>query len=43
MPQIHSPYIFYGAATLLVSYLLYTIFRKRKGERPDAEDREPML
>ena len=43
MPKIHSPFIFYGAAALLVSYLLYTIFRRRKGERPGSEDREPML
>ncbi len=41
--QIHSPYVFYGAATLLVAYLLYMIVRGRKGERSGSDDREPML
>lgn len=43
MPKIHSPYIFYTAAALLVAYVLYMIIRRRKGERPGSEDREPTL
>lgn len=32
--MIKSPYVFYGASGLLVAYVLYMVFRKRKGERP---------
>ena len=41
--QITDPLVFYGVAALFVSYLLYMMIRKRKGERPGHEDREPEL
>ena len=41
--KIRSPIIFLGLSGLLVAYLLYTIFRKRKGLRPGFENREPEL
>ncbi|MDB5352113.1 MAG: hypothetical protein JWN86_3360 [Planctomycetota bacterium] len=40
---IHSAWIFYPAAGLFVAYLLYTMIRKRKGERPGEHAREPEL
>ena len=46
MPSLHeikNPAIFFGAAALLVAYVLYTMIRKRKGLRPGHEDREPEL
>lgn len=43
MSQIHDPWIFYGVAAVLVAYLLYTMIRRRKGERPGVVDREPEL
>jgi hypothetical protein len=36
-------YIFVGVSALLVSYILYTMIRKRKGERPGFKDRESEL
>jgi hypothetical protein len=33
--------VFLGISALLVAYLLYTMIRKRKGERPGEGDREP--
>jgi hypothetical protein len=41
--QITNPWIFFGAATVFVAYLLSMMFRTRKGERPGHEDREPEL
>ena len=35
--------VFLGISALLVAYLLYTMIRKRKGERPGEGDREPIL
>jgi hypothetical protein len=43
VPEIHDPVIFFALAAMLVSYLLYTMIRKRKGERPGFENREPEL
>jgi hypothetical protein len=41
--DINNPWLFFGAAAALVAYLLYTMIRKRKGERPGHQDREPLL
>jgi phosphate/sulfate permease len=40
---IHSGWVFYPLAGLFVAYLLYTIIRKRRGERPGHQVREPEL
>ena len=42
-PQITSPLIFFGVAGLVVSYVLYTMIRRRKGDRPDSREREAEL
>jgi hypothetical protein len=41
--DIKNPYLFLGPCAILIGYLLYTMFRKRKGERPGQEGREPVL
>ena len=41
--QVKDPVWFYGAAALVVGYLLYMMVRKRKGERPGTTVREPEL
>ena len=40
---VKNPWVFYALACVIVSYLLYTIIRRRKGERPGLVDREPEL
>ena len=40
---VENPWIFFGAAAVLMAYLLYTTIRRRKGERPGIPDREPEL
>jgi hypothetical protein len=40
---VTDPFVFYGIAAVVVSYLLYMMIRRRKGERPGFEDREPEL
>jgi hypothetical protein len=40
---IKNLYVFIGVSALLVSYLLYMMIRKRKGERPGFQDREADL
>ncbi len=40
---ITSPWVFFGAGGALVAYLLYTMVRRRKGERVGVADREPEL
>lgn len=40
---IKNLYVFIGVSAVLVSYLLYMMIRKRKGERPGSEDREAEL
>jgi hypothetical protein len=40
---ITNPWVFYGGAGALVAYLLYTMVRKRKGERVGEHRREPDL
>ena len=40
---ITNPILFYGLGGLLVAYVLYMMIRKRKGERPGQEGREPEL
>jgi hypothetical protein len=41
--SITNPWIFYGAGAALVAYLLYTMVRRRKGERAGVRRREPEL
>ena len=41
--RIENLYVFIGISALLISYILYTMIRRRKGERPGFEDREPDL
>jgi hypothetical protein len=43
LPDITSPVVFLSICGLLVAYLLYMMIRKRKGERPGQEHREPEL
>jgi hypothetical protein len=40
---ITDPWVFYGIGGALVAYLLYTMVRRRKGERAGDRDREPDL
>jgi hypothetical protein len=40
---ITNPYLFYGLGSLLLGYVLYVMIRRRKGERPGEEGREPEL
>ena len=40
---IKNLYVFIGVSVVLVSYLLYMMIRRRKGERPGFEDREAEL
>ena len=40
---ITNIYVFFGISGLLFAYLLYTMIRKRKGERPGFEDRDSVL
>jgi hypothetical protein len=40
---IKNLYVFIGVSALLVSYILYTMIRRRKGERPGFEERENEL
>jgi hypothetical protein len=37
---VKSPWIFYGVGGALVVYLLYMMFRRRKGERGATSERE---
>jgi hypothetical protein len=41
--MVKNPWIFFGAASVVVACLLYMMIRKRKGERPGYPDREPEL
>jgi hypothetical protein len=43
LPDITSPVVFLALGALLVAYLLYTMIRRRKGERPGFQNREPEL
>jgi hypothetical protein len=43
MSEITNPLIFFAASVALVTYILYMILRKRKGERLGTSDREPEL
>ena len=38
--QITSPAVFFTASGLVVSYLLYMMIRKRRGERPGSQVKE---
>jgi len=38
-----DPWIFYGISGVVVAYLLYTMIRKRKGERPGTLESESEL
>ncbi len=41
--MLKNPWIFYGVSAVLVGYLLYTMIRKRKGERPGTLEAESDL
>jgi hypothetical protein len=41
--QVTNPLWFFGVSGLIVAYLLYMVFRKRKGERPGTKVHEPEL
>lgn len=41
--NIQNPLVFYSISFVFVGYLLYTMIRKRKGERPGYEHIEPEL
>ncbi len=41
--SIKSPWVFYALAATLLGYLIYTMVRKRAGERPGTRVREPEL
>ena len=41
--EIKNPAIFFGAAAVLVAYVLYTMIRQRKGLRPGHKDQESEL
>jgi hypothetical protein len=43
LPDINSPLLFGAASALLVAYILYTMIRRRKGERPGVKNHEPEL
>lgn len=40
---ITDPWVFFGGAGVLVAYVLYTMIRKRKGERIGERNQEPDL
>ncbi len=40
---ITNPWVFFGAGGALVAYLLYTMVRRRKGERLGVRNQEPDL
>jgi hypothetical protein len=40
---IKDPWVFFGLGGALVAYLLYTMVRRRKGERVGVKNREPEL
>jgi hypothetical protein len=40
---ITNPWVFFGVGGALVAYLLYTMVRRRKGERLGVRNREPEL
>jgi hypothetical protein len=40
---IKNLYVFIAVSAVLISYILYTMIRPRKGERPGSENREPDL
>lgn len=40
---INSPYIFFGIASILFAYLIYTMIRARKGLRPGSRESETEL
>ncbi len=41
--DVKEPAWFFGVAGVIVAYLLYIVFRKRKGDRPGTTIREPEL
>jgi hypothetical protein len=38
--MVKDPWIFYGIASLVLSYVIYMMIRRRKGERPGVASRE---
>lgn len=41
--EVRSGWVYYPAAALFVSYLLYMMIRRRRGERAGTTVREPEL
>jgi hypothetical protein len=41
--MVKNPLIFFGVSGIIISYLLYMMIRKRKGERPGFRERESDL
>ena len=41
--NITNIYVFFGISAVLFAYLIYTMVRKRKGERPGFEDHDSGL
>ena len=41
--NVNNPWVFFGVSGVVLAYLLYTMIRKRKGERPGVPNREPEL
>ena len=40
---INNAYVFFGIASLLFGYILYTMIRARKGLRPESRESETEL
>ena len=43
LPNVESAAVFLAASALVIGYILYMMIRKRKGERPGHQNREPEL
>jgi hypothetical protein len=41
--SIKNPWVFFGLGAALVGYLLYTMVRRRRGDRIGGRNREPEL
>jgi hypothetical protein len=41
--EVKNPLVFFGIAGAVVSYLLYMMIRRRKGDRSGMPDHEPDL
>lgn len=43
LPEIKSPWIFYGAAILYIGYVIYMMVRRRRNRRAGREEQEPII